>query len=239
MLSISDDFSLDETDLKVNSGRATYIYPGIMLEDCNGALVAIEYCYQAFRRDIGDMNSFRTLFFFLSLAQSELRFKVNRILSVEYRPNDNICTNTSNSGREICCDFINLEMEQKFTISPSNFTFGIAIERGPLIFFSDKHVRYHVNRFEESLIDKEVPQKCDELNNTKFSSNHSLPLMRLIIGNRSGLANSNLIYSLLTQSWMMAIQLLFKMKIHACCECSYDNLLMDDVCPRRLLILSQ
>ena len=134
--------------------RLSYIFaipPESPLRNCSGTVVSLQYCYQARNSDIGRN---RTVFIFLSLTQNGMNFTVNRRIFIRTTPSNTICTNSSGSIQQICCDTTTLNINNQFQLPSSNFSFGVAINNPNVrpLAFTTSSTEYHVEQYKASLM---------------------------------------------------------------------------------------
>ena len=160
--------------------RVAYIFtipPESSLRNCSGTVVSLQYCYQARNRDIGIS---RTVFIFLSLTQNGMHFTVNRRIFIRTTPANTICTNSSGSIEQICCDTTTLNANNRLELSSSNFSFGVVITYGNVrpLAFTTSSTKYHVKQYRTSLGNSETMFTLSS--NEKV--NDSFLLFRFVIG---------------------------------------------------------
>ena len=162
--------------------RVAYIFtipPESSLRNCSGTVVSLQYCYQARNRDI-ERNRPVNVFIFLSLTQNGMRFTVNRQMFIRTTPANTICTNSSGSIEQICCDTTTLNTNNQLQLSSSNFSFGVVITNGNVrpLAFTTSSTEYHVKQYRTSLGNSETMFTLSS--NEKV--NDSFLLFRFVIG---------------------------------------------------------
>ena len=133
------------------SRRVAYIFtipPESPLRDCSGTVVSLQYCYQARNRDI-ERNRTVNVFIFLSLTQNGMCFTVNRQMFIRTFLSNTICTNSSGSIEQICCDTTTLNTSNQLQLPSSNFSFGVVITYGNVrpLAFTTSSTEYHVIQY--------------------------------------------------------------------------------------------
>ena len=141
-------------NLTTSQDGITYIFTippeSPLMRNCSGTVVSLQYCYQARDRDI-EMT--RDVFDFLTLVQNGLQYTVSSSLTIQTTPRSSICTDTSESIQQTCCDTSSLNANDQFQLRSSDFTFGVVITNSnvrPLV-FTTSALEYRVEQFQAAL----------------------------------------------------------------------------------------
>ena len=167
----------DEANLTLSMSFITYIYTVPPQHNCDGSVIAIEYCYIAKERHLGRERDVFDLFF---LSMDEDHFIIDWSVPILSIPTSSKCQRASPSATSLtCCDTTSLSSDKAFQLPLMSFTFGITVALMDVLFFADSATDYNVQHAEGQFIRPTV-------NNTFTPSGRitsaSLPLIRLHTG---------------------------------------------------------
>ena len=118
--------------------------------NCNGTVVALEFCYYANLNSVPRGQN-QAVFDFLIVARSINQFSVSKRITVRSIPNGSRCRS---GDTNYCCDTTALDASDQFELSSSSFTFGVQVTRmnvRPLAFTSTV-TKFNVNQFQSAVI---------------------------------------------------------------------------------------
>lgn len=165
------------TRLSVGNLHVLSLPPLSTQRDCNGSIVAFEYCYSARQRHFGNRIS---IFHFLSLKKEGYQITVEDRFTVRSTPKRSICSKFSALPGLVCCDKTVLSEDDELNLPNSNYTFGVVVRNRQLLAFSDTASQYHVPQFQLT-VGTSSPPRGTQFNLTE-ENDQSIPLLRFIIG---------------------------------------------------------
>ena len=164
----------------------TFVFTTPIEPDCNGTVVALQYCYQGRERDL-DNKRIREVFKLLHLSRSGSLVRVEDRLEVETISHQSICTIFPEDDDDtICCNNVTLEADQ-FLIPPSNYTFGVVLSGSSsarLLAFSDTNTEYqypHYQTYPAGTAGPSIGQTF-ELNDQDLLLTNGLMILQFLTG---------------------------------------------------------
>ena len=166
-----------------NDRRATYIFTVPPVSDCNGTIVAIEYCFKARRFSIGDSEKIFTL---LSLVHQRNRsFTVIQSTNIRASPLEKTCTAIPGQEDFFCCERTQNRIEHQF--NSANYAFAVELRRKSrqlqLLKFADSANTYNTDQYQEPhTFGMKQAGEYFSVGESTRTTNRSILLLRLIIG---------------------------------------------------------
>lgn len=168
-------------NLTTASGGITYIFtisPELEHRNCDGNVVAIQYCYHL--AGAGDIGGNVTAFNFLHLNRNGFDFTVTGGFTVYTTPQENFCTGLPQPTGTICCDTATLVATNQFQLPSSSYTFAVTLISNDvrLLAFADAAPYYRYRHLQASLGSSVTPGNTFTLGQDNVTG-ESLLLLRI------------------------------------------------------------
>ena len=159
--------------------RFGYIFTIPADRDCTGSVVALQYCYQAKNRNIGDRNG---VFKFAHLTRNGHQITLGNSFDVQTTPQNDACTAPMGAIQQICCATTTLSATNRFQIPSPSYTFAIILIGSDIqpLQFAASATEYRYEHFQMGLGTSIIPGNMLTLDSAV--TDESLLLLRFIIG---------------------------------------------------------
>lgn len=147
--------------------------------NCNGRVVAIQYCYNTTQEKLGSMQTIFNFIAFSSAGGTSYRQHSNDI-PIQTIPVASNCTSGSNAQERICCDVSSLSSNDQFNIPSAALAIDVVIHNRDtqLLAFTNSVTQYSYTINPTSTI---IFARCC-INLEGGSQTIGLVLLRLLIG---------------------------------------------------------
>ncbi len=169
------------------AANTTYIFtvpPVSTLRDCNGTVVAMQFCYEY----EGSLGTTINAFEFLLLNRDGSEATVIRSFTVHTTPLDSTCAgDLQGDVNRVCCSNATSDDFGLLQLPVSDFTFGISFNKEfqfLLLAFDNTVSEYHFDQFQVPTISPS-PGTTAALTQINFKRDRSPPLLRFFIGKQS------------------------------------------------------
>ena len=184
-LPIVDDKELRSNDATQSAAGVVYIFP-VPMVNCSGTVSAIRHCYVT---TIGLTGMKELVFTLVTLEKAGLRLTINKAISVQSTPSEEICSRVGTSATlQICCDTFSLTEMDQFSLLPSqNFAFGIVGTNSTVDLLAHREANFPellVEHYRPPVVDfpAPVPGNTYTLADENTETDRALRILQFVIG---------------------------------------------------------
>ena len=180
-LPIVDDEDLQFNEVIPSAADVVYIFP-VPMVNCSGTVSAIRYCYVT---NMGLTGMEEPVFTLITLEKASLRLTIDKAISVQSTPSQEICSRLGTSSlAQLCCDTFSLTETDQFFLPSQNFAFGIVRTNSAVNLLAYMEGSFQLEHYRAPVVDfpAPVPGNTYTLADENAETDRVLRILQFIIG---------------------------------------------------------
>ena len=183
-LPVVDDEDLLPNKVAISAVGVVYIFP-VPMVNCSGTVSAIRHCYVT---TMGLTGTEELVFTLITLERAGLRITIDKAISVQSTPSQEICSRLGTSSlAQLCCDTFSLTETDQFFLPSQNFAFGIFVTNSTVDLLAHREANFPellVEHYRPPVVDfpAPVPGNTYTLADENTETDRALRILQFVIG---------------------------------------------------------
>ena len=162
-----------------SAADVVYIFP-VPMVNCSGTVSAIRHCYVT---NMGLTGMEEPVFTLITLEKASLRLTIDKAISVQSTPSQEICSPTT-ALTQLCCDTFSLTEMDQFSLPSQNFAFGIVRTNSAVNLLAYMEGSFQLEHYRAPVVDfpAPVPGNTYTLADENAETDRTLRILQFNIG---------------------------------------------------------